>query len=369
MKRILLTSTALVAFAGAAAADVSLSGSATFSYNDVRATAFDEDITITASGSQALDNGFTASASLSLDYDSGVAAVTGGDVSVSSDSSSITYYIGQDSTGAALIGDHLDEMGPVDNIFGNVDDDPTRIDELTAIMASFTFGGTTVSASVDTNDDYQLGIDADLGGTSIAVGFDGAAAGEFGVLLSGGASSVDYDIAFASDDSYAINAATSAGGADLTLNFGSVAGATATWEIGASMPLGDATVGVTFDEASAWEVSLGTSLEGVDLDLTFDSANVWEIAAAVSQGDLSADIMFNSANDVEMTAAYAMGNGLTAYVGYFDGTNVVTYVGAEYDLGNGASVVVSNASTAAADTAELGQEYIEGTTVSVSFSF
>jgi hypothetical protein len=365
MKRILLTSTALVAFAGAAAADVSLSGSATFSYNDL--TGFDEDITITATGSQALDNGFTASASLSLDYDSGVAAVTGGDVSVSSDSSSITYYIDQDATGAALIGEHLDEMGGVANIFGNVDDDP--IDEDTAIMASFTFGGTTVSASVDTANDYQLGVDADLGGTSIAVGFDGQTGGEFGVLLSGGASSVDYDIAFASDDSYAINAATSAGGADLTLNFGSVAGADATWEIGASMPLGDATVGVTFDEASAWEVSLGTSMEGVDLGLTFDSANAWEIEAGVSQGDLTANIMFNSADDVELTAAYAMGNGLTAYVGYFDGSNVVTYVGAEYDLGNGASVVVSNASSDDAEDEELGQEYVEGTTVSVSFSF
>jgi hypothetical protein len=79
--------------------------------------------------------------------------------------------------------------------------------------------------------------------------------------------------------------------------------------------------------------------------------------------------MFNSDDDVELTASYAMGNGLTAYVGYFDGTNEVTYVGAEYDLGNGASVVVSNASSDDAEAEELGQEYIEGTTVSVSFSF
>ncbi len=61
MKRILLTSTALVAFAGAAAADVTWSGTAGLGYNDDIDDGFYVDGDLDVTMSQELDNGVTVS--------------------------------------------------------------------------------------------------------------------------------------------------------------------------------------------------------------------------------------------------------------------------------------------------------------------
>jgi len=383
MTRILLTTTALVAFAGAAAADISFGGSATFSYNSTAvapADGFDEDITITASGSQALDNGFTASASLSLDYDSGVASVTAGDVSLSSDNASVTYDVANTAAGVALLSDNLGQMGTVKNIFGD-DDVAAEVDNLTGITASATMGSATVSASIDTANDYQVAVSTDLGGTSLAVGFDGATGGEFGALASGSAGSIGYDAAFASDKSFGVNTSMTAGGADITLDFGSVAGATATWEAGASVPLGGATVSASLASTEAWTLGVSTDIDALSLGFEVGqtangAADTWEITAGLTQGAISLDARFDYNEDVEVTASYDMGNGIMAYAGYMDtagaaSTVDVTYVGVEYDLGGGASVAVSTSDWGAGYLAatDFGQDYADGTTVSVSFSF
>ena len=354
MKRILLTSTALVAIAGAAAADISFSGEAEFSYNDL--TSYGSTIEMTVSASQALDNGFTASASADIDLETG--AFTAGDISVASDSASITYYVAGDGQEAGYIGEEVGKMSTLANIF----EDEDNIDEDAQISASASIGGANISMSLDSAETYQIGVTTDLGGTALALGLDED--GSFGAQMSGSASSVDYTLAMGSDDNYGLSATTTAGGADITVDFGD-----AGWEVGASMALGEATVGLTFDDANDWEVSVGTALEDVSIGMTFDKDSDWEMNAGIAQGGISADVMFNSDDDVELTASYGLGNGLTAYVGYFDGTSVVTYFGAEYDMGGGATVVVSNASSGAAVADELGQEYAEGTTVAVSFSF
>ena len=349
MKRILLTSTALVAIAGAAAADISFSGEAEFSYND--ATGFGSAVEMTAAGSAALDNGMTASASLTLEDANTVSA---GDISLSSDTASITYHVGMDGTGAAYIGDELDVQGTLANIF----EDSDSIVEDAGITASASLGGATISMSINAANAYQIGVSTDLGGTDLSLGFI-EATGDFGAQMAGSASAVDYTLAFGSNDTYGLSASTTAGGADLSLDFGD-----AGWEIGASMAMGPATVGVTMDDTSAWEVSLDTSLEGVDLGFTFDDASAWTMTAGVTAGDVTVDFETDSASAWSLDATYDMGNGVTAGIGTDSASE--QYVEVDYDLGGGANLSLDYATSADINPAE---EITAGTTVSVSFSF
>lgn len=376
MTRILLTTTALVAFAGAAAADVSFSGEAEFSYND--ATGFASNVEVTGTGSVALDNGMTASASITVADTTAASAavagtVTGGDISLSSDSASISYNVGFDGDGAAYVGEALAHQGTTAAIFQA---DPSAD---AGISASATMGGATVSASINAANELEVGLGADLGGSAITAGYD-EASGFFGAQMAGAAGGADYTLAFASNDSYGLEVGTSAAGADLTLNFGSAAGVSG-WTVGASMPLGDATVSAEYSDDESWEVGFSTDLEGVSLGATFGqtaagAADTWEITAGLSQGAVALDASFNQANAVELTASYDMGNGLMAYAGYLeDGSTTTfvdaTYFGVEYDLGGGAALTVSNADLGAGylTTTDFGQDYAAGTTVSVSFSF
>lgn len=348
MKRILLTSTAMVAFAGAAAADISLSGEASFTYNDM--DGYSHGVSITATGTAELDSGYTASASLTLeDADT----VTGGDISIASDTASLTYHIAGDGTGAAHVGDNLGKMSStLTAIFG---DDTATASDLTA---SVELGGATVRASLD-GSAYELGVSTDLGGTALNLGF--TEAGDFGVTLGGSSAAVDYTLAFASDDAYGLAASTTAGGADLSLAFGEDG-----WEIGASMPLGAATVGVTLDDTSSWEVSVDTSLEGVDLGFTFDDASAWTMTAGVSAGDVSVDFATDSASVWSLDAAYDLGNGIAAGAGVNSADD--QYVEVNYDLGGGAAAAITYGNVAT-DDAGPDEDILEGTTIEVSFSF
>jgi len=352
MKRILLTSTALVAFAGAAAADVALSGDAEFSYND--GTGFASTVSLTAAGSTALDNGYTASVSLTAEsVDGAEAGLTAGDITVANDSSSITYHVGGDGAGAAYLGNVVGGSDGLTGIF----EDPDDVGEDATISGSATVAGATISASLHDGNAYEIGVSTDLGGTMVAVGYAG---GDFGAKLSGAASTVDYTLAFASNDTFGVEVSTTAGGADLSLSMaeGSV------WEIGASMPLGAATVGLTLDNTQMWEVSLATALDAVALGLTFDSDSAWTMTAGYSAGDVTVDFATDDLNEWSIGATYDLGNGITAGAGTdFASDN---YVEVDYDLGGGANLSVDYATTADINPAE---DIAAGTTLSVSFSF
>ena len=350
MKRILLTSTALVAFAGAAAADVALSGDAEFSYND--GTDFASTVSLTAAGSTALDNGYTASVSLTAESVDGAAAgLAAGDITVANDSSSITYHVDGEGAGAAHISDVVGGSAGLAGIFSE------DANETATITGSATVAGATISASLHDGNAYEIGVSTDLGGTSVAVGYAG---GDFGASLSGAASSVDYTLAFASNDTFGVEVSTTAGGADLSLSMaeGSV------WEIGASMPLGAATAGLTLDNTQAWEVSLDTALDAVALGFTFDSASAWTMTAGYSAGDVTVDFETDSASAWSIDATYDLGNGITAGAGTTSAS--ANYVEVDYDLGGGANLSVDYATAADINPAE---DITAGTTLSVSFSF
>jgi len=375
MKRILLTSTALVAFAGAAAADISLSGTAEFSYTTGAASGngYSSDTEITAAASQALNNGYSASVSFTIDPEaeddpltagvdeSIVNIVTAGNITVANDTSSITYYIGT-GVGAAYIGTGANDQ-QTDNGVSFGSDDP-QVNETARIVASTELGGATVSASLDDGDQMQIGVSTDLGGTSLQVGFDQATSG-FGAQISGDASGVSYTLAVDSDNAYGLTASTTAGGADLTLNMGDMG-----WDIGASMPLGAATVGVTLDDAQAWEVSISTALDAIDLGFKFDNDSDWSMTAGYTAGDMSVDFETANASGVttwSMDASYDLGNGLSVGAGTTNTANTA-YAEVNYDLGAGAALAIEYGASAAA-SAGPDEDINAGTSISVSFSF
>ena len=348
MKSILLTSTALVAFAGAAAADVSLSGEASFSYNSTDGYASATEIT--ASGSQALDNGYTASASLTLkDADT----VSAGSISIASDAASITYHVATDGTGAAYLGAAVGKQSSDGVLFG--DDDTANDDE--RITASATMAGATISASLDVAGDYQLGVASNLGGTDLAFGLDGT---DFGATLGGSAGDVTYGLGFHSNGNFGVSASTTAGGADLTLK----AGDGNAWEIGASMPLGGATVGATVSNGGAWTVSAETTMDAATIKASFDNTNAWDASVAYDAGDVTLTFATDEANAWSLDAAYDMGNGLTVGAGAAAGNK--NYAEVDYALGGGATAGVSYSTDADINP---GEDIKAGTTVAVSFSF
>ena len=291
MKRILLTSTALVAFAGAAAADVSLSGSASFSYHNSLAgvVTHSSDTEIVAAASAALDNGYTASVSITVDPEALLGdEISGGDITVANDSSSISYHVDGKGLGAAYISTGANGMMTDNNVsFGK--DDP-QVNESADITASMSLGGATVRASVD-GSDYQIGVSTDLGGTTLDAGFD-AASSKFGLELGGSTGGVDFTAGFDSDSSYGLSATTSAGGADITVNLGDLG-----WDLGVSVPLGTATLGATVTDTTAlagtgWEVTSSTSLDSVDLGFTIAeaegaTATTWEMTADYAADDIT----------------------------------------------------------------------------------
>jgi len=361
MKRILLTSTAMVAFAGAAAADISFSGTAEFSYNSLTAT-YGSDTTITAAASQELNNGYTASVSFTIDPDALTAAlegdedaITAGSITISNDSSSITYHGNPGSgVGAAYIGTGASDM-MTDNEITFGDDGDDQVNETAEITASTTMAGATIRASLD-GSDLQLGVSTDLGGTALDAGFDNAT-GAFGLQIGGDASGVSYTLGMDSENNYGLNAGITAGGADITVDFGD-----AGWKVGASMPLGVATVGVSLTDQEAWEVTVDTALDAVALGMTVSKAD-WSMTADYAAGDVTLGFSTDKAGEWALDAGYDLGNGITAGAGTskIDGN----YVDVAYDLGGGASATIMYGSQEDAGADDIA----EGTTIKVSFAF
>jgi len=355
MKSILLASASVVAFAGAASAaghsSISWSGSADFSYNSV--DGFATGTELTASASASLNNGLTATASVTIDADAGT--VTDGDVTLASDTASVTYSVTDEAAGAAEIGVNLSEQTFVAEIHDNDDGD---FNDDQRISGSATISGMTIRASMNAAAELQVGVATDLSGASINVGYD-QASGNYGAVLSTSAAGIDVTAGFASGNAYGISLATTVAGADVTADFGD-----AGWSVGASMSVSDAlSVEGSYSDGNVWSVGGSYAMDPITLGFTYNSDTTYEVTVGYVAGTLSVDALYDGALDVE--GSYDLGGGLVAYVGALD--NAATYyAGAEYDLGNGASVLASY-NTGADETG--AREYENGTTVAVSFEF
>ena len=339
MKNILLTSTALVAFAGAAAAgghtSVSFGGEASAKYNslDGYATAAE----MTASASATLDNGLTASTSFTLETTNfGSGEFGAGSVSLSSDTASLTF-------GTAVVGAVFAATGDAYAIgSGGVEDG-----EVAGIAASATFGATTlaVSAAVDTADTVIDGIE---------IGVSTSAAG--------------WDLGFGlANNEYAMTAAGTAGGA--TVGFGM--SSNSEWDVSVAYPVGAVTVSASTDELSAWEIGAAYAADGVSAGIVLSPANAWEISAGYDADGIVVAATFASDNSNSIGATYDMGNGLTVGAGMETTALSVTtnYAFGSVDLGGGANAFAEYANGAQVEVGPSERDIAEGTTVGVSFTF
>ncbi|MFU8825504.1 porin [Yoonia sp.] len=370
MKSILLTTTALVAFAGAAVAEVSFSGEATLGYNNDVEDGFYWDAELGVLMSQELDNGVTAGAEFTIDFS---------DNNLGEDLRSAGYVLSLTSENAGLFfGDvgfaaekHWVAAGAM------FADGFSEADGETAIRGDVMFGGVDASISyvlsnneeTDTVendlDQLSLGMSADLGQFTIAAAYQAASDEAPGFYSSDHGAAVDPTGSngdFSQNEIFGISAATTVAGATVRLAYAdnSVRDSIG---IAASYPVGPVTLSAYYVIESLDEDGFGLKAVYADGPISV-TANYEERVNALGV----AEWRYN------FDGAYDIGNGLVVKAGYADRetyANEVFYVAGEYDLGSGAMLLVSYADDDANATGdEVGApEYQIGTTVEVSFKF
>ncbi|MFQ1702019.1 porin [Loktanella agnita] len=389
MKSILLTTTALVAFASAAAADghasISFSGNTEIGFNDTNINVLptddndsedgfywntDIDVTMTAE----LDNGLTASTSFEIDVvgDPANSATLSSDEWVTSiEGEGFGVFIGDTEFAAitrwASAGDmEADSFSEADG------ENVIRAD---ADIAGF---GVSVSAVItdaaqvyvsDTNgenvDQMSAGIAGDLGMFSFALAYQEEASATFAPVAA--AANGDY----VANEVLGVSAGVSVAGADITVAFAERTGIAPEEDatsIGAQVayPFGPVTV------TGYFVAEEGT--DGTEEDPNFG------IAVAYADGPIAVDLDFDDdqgTTKIGLDGSYDVGNGLTVLAGYYtqdneDGSDYADefYVAGTYDLGGGAELLVSYAEGDDNTDDEIGgPDYQIGTTVEVSFAF
>ena len=239
MKKVLLTTTALVMTAGVAAADVSFSGSAKLKYGNWDGAAAESwssttDLGVSMSGEA---SGISYTASISIDEsDSATAADIGGAVTMSGSGLSLTY----DKDGEMDAGGSSDEAGD--------------------LQVAYAGGGVSASYTEDTS----------AGKSEIKVGYTAG----------------DLTVGYATNNSSsasALSASFTAGDLAITVE-GADTGAA--WDASAAYTMGASTVTVGTDEASATYVKVATSLNDITLTAkALDGDN--ELSVGYTMGDIS----------------------------------------------------------------------------------
>jgi outer membrane protein OmpU len=280
MKKVLLTTTAVVLTAGfASAGDMSMSGSIDLTYSNF--------------GTGSIEGGdsvFTSEADL--------------DVAASSSSGSI-------SMSGSL---ELDEGGN------------------DAAAVTLSSGG--FSMTYDANDVGGLSVDADVGNTSPAgVNYvanttadgEGDAYGDYSLSYTAGGLSATYVGDDDSDDSVLTVAYTSGALSlsmeieDLTDTY--IAAASETTTTSATYVTGAYTIGLSADDADGWDASVAMAAGDTTVTVAADEAEVFSVALAYAAGDITASASqeFSEGDDTTFGVTYAAG--------------AVTF-GAAYDSGN-----------------------------------
>ncbi len=368
MKRILLTSTALFVLAGAAAAEVSFSGTATLGYNTDENSGFTGDDhegfywdgNIAVSLSQELDNGVTASADFDFDFsdeDLGQALESGGVVlSLSSDLGSLIY--GDTAFAAETYWASAGDMEQ--DSFSEADGETVLRGEL--VYGTITAGLSYVVANSDGDrvntdltadaevDQLSVGMTASFGAVSVALAYQEESSASAGFYSGNGD--------FNQDEVLGISATAAFAGADIT-----VAYATNSTDdedsigLKVAYPFGPVTGTVYYVEESNGDPNVGVNIAYADgpISVTLDF-----------QDDQGTAIM-------GLEGSYDLGNGLEIFAGYLteDNQDDRFYVAGSYDLGGGASLLVSYAEDDGnVDEDEIGAgDYQRGTTIEVSLEF
>ncbi|MCA1777781.1 MAG: porin, partial [Loktanella sp.] len=177
---------------------------------------------------------------------------------------------------------------------------------------------------------------------------------------------VAYQEEFAGADAiFGVSGSTAFAGADVQVSFIDD-GSENSLGLGASYPVGPVVVGGYYSINDVAENNYGVSADY--------ASGAFAVAAAydVDAGEAGAD----DVGTYEIDASYDVGNGLMLFGGLVgndvDGDDLGYYAAATYDLGGGAELLFSYADDGDDtnyDDEFGGPEYMEGTTVEVSFSF
>jgi outer membrane protein OmpU len=370
MKNILLASTAIVGFAGAAFADghsaVSFAGDASLGYNDDISDGFFWDSKIMTGFSATLDNGLTASASFDINIadDDDADTVDFDDYTLSLTSEMGGLYYGVTAFAAETLWQSAGDMAG--DSFSEADNDIVLRGELT-------FG--SVTAAVSTAIEDHAGTEADDDATQLSV----AAVADLGNFtvgiayqeesgLFGGAAAVagDYNM----DEVLGLFASTTVAGFDVALAYAEETNSgesSVGLEVGYTM--GDMTLGAYFVSE---DVPTSTEDQSYGVSVGYASGPI--ALAAYFNKDLGND-------EFALQGSYDLGNGLVMTAGSIDGDSATdndfaAFIVADYDLGGGASVMASfaeanNVGTLTSDDIDTfgGYELKHGTTIELSFAF
>ena len=362
MKSILLASASIVAFAGAAAAEVSFGGEATLGYNDTAEgdnDGFYWDANLAVTLSQALNTGLTAKATFDFDvadHDNGSDLVSGGYLlELASENSSLQFGDVEyaaisvwNTAGAWLIEDDFSEVDGETVLRGNVN--YNGVDARISYLVADPDGN-----EYDDLEQLSLGAKAAFGNFNLALAYQDESPAAVGRDLH-------------PEEVFGLTAGTTFGGATVVLSYANnLTDEEDSIGLSVAYPVGPLSL-------RGWVAS-----NSVNDDLSYGlraiySADAFSVTANVeSRGDVD-PIRWN------LEGSYNVGNGITAYAGIL-GRDVwsdeVYYVAGEMDLGNGAALLVSYADADAAGTSagyinddEVGaREYQVGLTAEVSFTF
>lgn len=418
MKRILLASASIVAFAGAAAADhvneetpdgVSLSGSAELGYNDEIEEGFYVDGDLGFTLARELDNGLLAAVTFGLDVEDNdddeffdVDSSIGDDFVLSltdrTGSSGLHFgdtkyaaerhWFGQKDASGISIPDAFDGEMAADAFSEQSDE--------TVIRGDMTFGtfNTSLSYNVADADGDGVDDDAEEGGDldQLSIGASGVIGGfttniayqeeseainqpciaddpdtpedeeEDDTSVSGVYDS-DCDDDFSTDEVFGVSVGSTFAGADVRLAYAT----NRTEEISslgvsAQYPAGPVTVSgyYTLEMADADDDPATPDVDESDPEDSYG------VAVGYDTDDFGVSVGYENEqgdDDTFIDARYSGYPGLDVFVGY--SRDEEGYIGAEYDLGGGATALASFA-----ETDEAGpRDYKEGTTVALSLEF
>jgi hypothetical protein len=362
MKNMLLASTALVAFAGAAAAEITFSGSADLGYNDTinvaageTTSGFYSDLDIVAGFSAELDNGLVAAASINLDdLVSNAGSNTGMDYELSLSNDTAGLYYGDTNFAAQNVwvsagdmeADHFSEADGEEALRGEV-----TFGAVSAQMSYSLADSAGVRNAGDELEQLSIGASADFGNFNVVVAYQEAltAASAPGYVLAANGDFYDEEV-------FGLSVGTSFGGADVRLAYADNA------------TLGTDSIGVKvaypFGPVTATAYYVAESAVGDN----------WGLNLAYANGPIAVTVDYQDDQGTEdwgIEGSYDVGNGIMVYAG-IDDSGEDMYVAGTYDLGSGASLLVSYADDADADNSddEVGaNDYQVGTTVEISFAF
>ena len=272
MKKVLLTTTALVMTAGVAAADVTFSGSAELTLGDWDGAASSSwgtttDLGIAMSGEA---SGISYSAGLSLDETNGGPEHIGGTISLSASGMTVAYGPGMDADAGEAASNIVDA------------------DETGDLKVSYASGGVTVTY-VENADGAEA--NSNKGASKIDLGYT---MGDITLGLSTNTT----DVSASGAQVNSLSLGYTAGDVKISVSGNDVAigtAAKATWDASVAYTIGASTVTVATDEASATSVAVATSLNDITLGATAkDGANL--LSVGYTMGDITMSYAYDESN-------------------------------------------------------------------------